>query len=46
MLPRNGHRVYTSPSFSDHAQSFPPVVDAGHVYINTGSELMSLALPS
>jgi outer membrane protein assembly factor BamB len=42
----NGHRVYTSPSFPDDTQGFPPVVDAGYVYINTGAELMALALPS
>lgn len=40
------HRVYSSPSFFDDTQGFPPVVDAGHVYVNTGTKLMCLTLPS
>lgn len=40
-----GHRVYSSAPFSDDSDPMPPVVNAGRVYLDTGSELMCLALP-
>jgi outer membrane protein assembly factor BamB len=41
-----GQLEYTSAALSDNVQTFAPVVDAGHVYLDTGSALMCLALPS
>jgi outer membrane protein assembly factor BamB len=40
-----GHRLFTSAAFHDDTQGFPPTVSAGHVYLNTSSEVVALALP-
>jgi outer membrane protein assembly factor BamB len=42
-----GHQVFSSAPFSyTDTQGFPPVVDAGRVYLNLGNELLCLALPA
>jgi outer membrane protein assembly factor BamB len=40
-----GHRLFSTTSYTDDTQGFPPVVSAGHVYVNVASELVALALP-
>jgi hypothetical protein len=40
-----GAQVYTSQGYAGSLQYFPPVVHSGHVYLNTGEELVCLALP-
>jgi outer membrane protein assembly factor BamB len=41
-----GHQLFSTKSYTDDTQGFPPVVSAGHVYVNLGSELLVLALPA
>jgi outer membrane protein assembly factor BamB len=40
-----GNRDFRSVPYLDRDQAFPPVVDAGRVYISTGSEVVCYALP-
>jgi outer membrane protein assembly factor BamB len=42
----NGHQYFSSASYPDDTQGLPPVVAAGHVYVNLGSQLVCLALPA
>jgi len=44
--PLTGHRLFSTRPYADETQGFPPVVSAGHVYINLGNELLVLALPA
>ena len=44
--PLTGHRLFSTSPYADDTQGFPPVVSAGHVYINLGNELLALALPA
>lgn len=41
-----GRRVYIGTYFQDGSQGLPPVVAAGHVYVNTDDFLECLALPA
>src|SRR5262249_45228432 len=40
-----GHRLFATQSYADDTQGFPPVVSAGHAYVNLGSQVLVLALP-
>jgi outer membrane protein assembly factor BamB len=41
----DGQRAYAGTYLDNGSADWPPVVDAGHVYINTGYDLDCLALP-
>jgi outer membrane protein assembly factor BamB len=44
--PLTGRQIFSTASYADQTQGFAPVVDAGHVYVNLGNELLCLALPA
>jgi outer membrane protein assembly factor BamB len=42
-----GHQVFSSAAYPDPTVDFPPpVVDAGHVYVNLATEVLCLSLPA
>jgi outer membrane protein assembly factor BamB len=43
--PADGRKIFTTPGYADQSQGFPPTVAAGHLYFNTGSQVVALALP-
>lgn len=40
-----GHTVFVSTHYGNVTQDFPPAVAADHVYVDTGTELVSLTVP-
>ncbi|MGH3156047.1 MAG: PQQ-binding-like beta-propeller repeat protein [Streptosporangiaceae bacterium] len=40
-----GNRDFSSVTYADQDQGFPPVADAGRVYMSTGNEVVCYALP-
>ena len=44
--PVTGRRIYASAALPGAIDAMPPVVAAGHVYANVGSEVVCLALPA
>jgi outer membrane protein assembly factor BamB len=44
--PATGARVFAGAVYADYTAYLPPVVSAGHVYLDAGTEIVCLALPA